>query len=307
MRKIYLSVNIALMAILLGSCNSKSTSNNEAPNLDNIEMEETYSSGEVNVYVEESVIPIFEDVAMVFESEYPKAKLNTVASSENKIVNLLAQDSIRLAIMPRKLSEKEVNYFKNRVTPKQTPFAKDAIVFIANKDFQDTLVKYEDILSYLKNPQDAKYQLVFEDVNSALFNRLMHDAEITDIPEQVYFRESAKDVLELLTRHKNLIGVIGLNWLVQPNDSVAKLMKEVHSLAVYNQDEDDYFKANQSTIADGTYPLVRELYIIDLQGKSGLGTGFASFAAGDKGQRVILKSGLLPVKIPTRQINIKEN
>src|SRR5690606_6616845 len=199
------------------------------------------------------------------------------------------------------------NFFKDRVSPKQTAFAKDAIVFVANKSFQDTLIKYDDILSYIKNPEEAKYQFVFENVNSALVNQLLHDADVKEIPEKVYFLENAEKVLELVTRYKNMVGVVGLNWLVQPNDSVRQLMKETRSLAVYNADENDYFKANQSTIADGTYPLVREIYIIDLQGKSGLGTGFASFAASDKGQRVVLKSGLLPVKIPTREINIKEN
>src|SRR5690606_6076433 len=123
MRRLYLSINMALMSVFLGSCNDKTAQNTE--NTDTIEVEETYSSGEVSVYVEESVVPIFEDVAMIFEAEYPKAKLNTVASSENRIINLLAQDSIRLAIMPRKLNEKEVNFFKDRVSPKQTAFAKD--------------------------------------------------------------------------------------------------------------------------------------------------------------------------------------
>jgi phosphate transport system substrate-binding protein len=33
--------------------------------------------------------------------------------------------------------------------------------------------------------------------------------------------------------------------------------------------------------------------------------GFASFVAGDIGQRIILKSGLLPVRIPGRRINIR--
>lgn len=291
------------MAAFLVGCNDKTNQNTTDTN----EVKETYSSGEVNVFVEESVVPIFEDIAMVYTSEYPKAKLNTVASSENRIVNLLAQDSIRLAILPRKLTKKEIDFFKDRVNPKQTAFAKDAIVFIANKSFQDTLVKYEDILGYIKNPKNSKYQFVFENANSTLVNQLMRDADVKEIPEQVYFRDNAEKVLELVTRHKNLIGVVGLNWLVQPNDTITELMNEVRSLAVYNAKENGYFKANQSTIADGTYPLVREIYIIDLQGKSGLGTGFASFAAGDKGQRVVLKSGLLPVKIPTREINIKDN
>jgi phosphate transport system substrate-binding protein len=52
------------------------------------------------------------------------------------------------------------------------------------------------------------------------------------------------------------------------------------------------------------YPLTRNLYILNFTGKLGLGMEFAAFIAGDKGQRIILKSGLLPDSIPGREINI---
>lgn len=303
MGKLHQIFYVAFILIFLASCKKQTEQTTDTA----VETKETYSSGELSVYVEESVVPIFEDITMVFESEYPKAKLHTKASSENRIVNLLAQDSIRLAIMPRKLTEKEVDYFKDRVTPVQTAFAKDAIVFVANKSFQDTLVNYTDFLNYMKNPKESKYHFVFENANSTLVNQLMRDAEIEEIPDRVYFRNNAEEVLALVRQHNNLVGVIGLNWLVQPNDTITELMDDIQSLAVYNETEQTYFKANQSTIADGTYPLTREIYVIDLQGKNGLGKGFASFAASDKGQRIVLKSGLLPVKMPTRQINIQDN
>jgi phosphate transport system substrate-binding protein len=51
--------------------------------------------------------------------------------------------------------------------------------------------------------------------------------------------------------------------------------------------------------------LARDLYIINGQGSAGLGMGFASFIAGDIGQRIILKSGLLPVRIPGRKLQIR--
>ena len=52
------------------------------------------------------------------------------------------------------------------------------------------------------------------------------------------------------------------------------------------------------------YPLTRSLYVINCEGGTGLGTGFASFIAGERGQRIVLKSGLLPDSIPSREINI---
>jgi phosphate transport system substrate-binding protein len=33
--------------------------------------------------------------------------------------------------------------------------------------------------------------------------------------------------------------------------------------------------------------------------------GFASFLGGERGQRIILKSGLVPERIPTRKIRIR--
>jgi len=44
---------------------------------------------------------------------------------------------------------------------------------------------------------------------------------------------------------------------------------------------------------------------ISLETRSGLGTGFISFAAGDKGQRVVLKSGLMPATKPVRQVRLQ--
>jgi phosphate transport system substrate-binding protein len=39
---------------------------------------------------------------------------------------------------------------------------------------------------------------------------------------------------------------------------------------------------------------------------SGLGSGFVSFVAGEKGQRIILKSGLVPATMPIRIIQTKK-
>jgi phosphate transport system substrate-binding protein len=37
----------------------------------------------------------------------------------------------------------------------------------------------------------------------------------------------------------------------------------------------------------------------------GLSTGFLSFMAGDKGQRIVLKSGLMPAQKPVRMIELQ--
>ncbi len=61
----------------------------------------------------------------------------------------------------------------------------------------------------------------------------------------------------------------------------------------------------QAYIALKQYPLIRDIMIINREGRNGLGTGFASFVAGDKGQRLFRLMGLLPATMPIRIIQVK--
>jgi phosphate transport system substrate-binding protein len=53
------------------------------------------------------------------------------------------------------------------------------------------------------------------------------------------------------------------------------------------------------------YPLIRNVYIVNREGRNGLGTGFASFIAGDQGQRLLKLMGMLPATMPVRLIQFK--
>jgi len=66
-----------------------------------------------------------------------------------------------------------------------------------------------------------------------------------------------------------------------------------------------YYKPYQAYIATHYYPLWRTVYIISREARTGLGTGFASFVAGEKGQKIILRSGLVPASMPVRLVELK--
>ena len=83
-----------------------------------------------------------------------------------------------------------------------------------------------------------------------------------------------------------------------------KYVEKVNILRVKGLTGEASFLPTQNDIAEKKYPLARDLYIINCQGYSGLGMGFASFIGGDIGQRIILKSGLVPVRTPGRKLLI---
>jgi phosphate transport system substrate-binding protein len=62
----------------------------------------------------------------------------------------------------------------------------------------------------------------------------------------------------------------------------------------------------QAYILDQSYPYRRDVYVIRTGLKGTLGTGFASFLAGEKGQLIIHKMGMVAAKAPVRTIKIKE-
>jgi phosphate transport system substrate-binding protein len=51
---------------------------------------------------------------------------------------------------------------------------------------------------------------------------------------------------------------------------------------------------------------VREVYTINRETFTGLGSGFIAFVAGEKGQRIILRAGMVPATMPVRLIQVKK-
>jgi phosphate transport system substrate-binding protein len=147
--------------------------------------------------------------------------------------------------------------------------------------------------------------LVFDNLNSSTVRYLKDLAGIQEIPQKgVFSFENNDEVIRHVYENDGMIGIVGVNWLSQPKPAMQKYVDNVATLSVKGLNGDNYFLPSQNNIAEKKYPLARDLYIINCQGFSGLGMGFASFVGGDVGQRIILKSGLLPIRIPTRKFTI---
>ena len=285
-----------LVAVLVFACNQISDKN----------AKETILKGSTIIYVDETLAPIIEDQVSVFENEY-EAKVTLVAKSESETVNSLFKEEAAIAILSRNLSAEELKIFKQRkINPKTTVFATDAIAFIANKNNKDTLVALQDVISFMQGKPVASIKgLVFDNLNSSTVRYMNSLAGINAIPEKgVFSFKSNDEVIKYVSENDGMIGVVGVNWLSQPLPAMQTYVDNVTTLGVKGLKSDNYYIPSQNNIAEGKYPVARDLYIINCQGFSGLGMGFASFVAGDVGQRIILKSGLLPVRIPTRKFTI---
>lgn len=271
---------------------------------------QSYTSGYEQILVDETFAPIIEDQEYLFESTYANAKLDLILKSENELLNLFFADSVQVAIMSRLLSPEEMQHFENKqIKVRANRFAIDGIALIAKSPAKDSTILVNDIIKLLKGESSLIQNLVFDNANSSTVRYFKELAGVKELPsEGVYALKSNSEVVKYVHKTPGSIGVIGVNWMVQPPVELEQIVKDLKILGVKNIEgqpgSDAFYKPNQNDIALGLYPLTRSLYVINCEGGAGLGTGFASFIAGERGQRIVLKSGLLPDSIPSRQINI---
>ncbi|WP_310560278.1 substrate-binding domain-containing protein [Flavobacterium sp.] len=289
---------LLFLCICLVTCNKSDQSKNG---------KESILKGVATIFVDETLTPIVEDQVAIFESKYD-AKIDISSKSETEVLNSLLSEKSSIAILTRNLTPNENKIFEQKkITPKITKFATDAIAFISNNSNKDTLIELKSVIEYMQGKQNSKIKgLVFDNPNSSTVRYMNQLAGIDAIPKEgVYSFKTNQEVIKFVAENDGMIGVVGVNWLTQPMPIMEKYVERVNVLSVKSPISNKFYLPSQNNIAEGKYPLARDLYIINAQGYSGLGMGFASFVAGDIGQRIILKSGLLPVRVPGRRINIR--
>jgi phosphate transport system substrate-binding protein len=116
------------------------------------------------------------------------------------------------------------------------------------------------------------------------------------------------DVVDFIAENPDAIGLIGVSWISDSRDAKSlSFYKKIKVAAISAEDiatKDNSYQPFQAYIATGKYPLTRFIYMILSEPRAGLGTGFTSFVASDKGQRIILKTGVLPYTQTVRIVNV---
>ncbi|WP_291287810.1 substrate-binding domain-containing protein [Flavobacterium sp.] len=290
---------LVVFVFLFAMCNQKSKNESD---------KETILKGSMDITVDETIKPIVDDQVAVFEGTYYGAKINVKPKSEAELINDLLNQKAKVVVTTRDLTKEELAKFeKSKINPRVTPFASDAIAFISNKGNNDTLIALETVIDFMQGKPDPRIKgLVFDNPNSSTVRYMKELAKVKDIPAKGVFSFKTNDeVIKFVSENDGMIGVVGVNWLSQPSANMADVVKKINVLSVKGLNSDQYYSPTQNDLAEVKYPLARDLFIINCQGYSGLGMGFASFIAGDIGQRIVLKSGLLPVRTPGRKLKIR--
>ena len=220
-------------------------------------------------------------------------------------------------MLSRKLEQSELNDFKNLDTiyVREQPVAYDAVALIGNKDFDDkdldmgTLQKYFDP----KNVSATTPKLIFENQHSSTVRFVLNALGYKEkVSPNVFAQQSVQELIEYVTKNKNAIGFIPYNLIADTDDDkVKKILEQIKILSLRAKNKEGEtlrVSANQSDIATGDYPLIRTLNVITrFTYDDNLELLFVNFLAREKGAKIFLKAGLIPVKMPERDIIVNES
>ena len=282
---------------------------------------DTPTSGKVSIAADETLMPIAKAQLDTFHGLYRYAAIKMHYKSESALFKALIDDSVKVVMSARKLNKEEKAYFKSRnLVPAEIKVAIDALAIIINKNNPDSLLKMAQLKMILQgkisswkeiNKQSGLGDISFVfDQNGSSTVRYLKDSlmEGLTFPPNCFAANSGKDVIDYVEKNKNAIGVIGVSWISDVDDAAVKEFLSRVTIVGMGSDfaagPGDYYKPYQAYIALNQYPLTREVYMINREGRAGLGTGFVSFVAGDQGQRIIRLLGMLPATMPVRIVKI---
>lgn len=294
-------------------------------NNNQVEYTDTTTSGDIKIAVDETFEQIIDGELDTFHALYKHANITPYYTNETSAFQELLNDSCRLIIATRMLTAEEKKVFdSHKITPRVTKIARDAIAFIINNENNDsilTMTHLEEIFSgkmsnwnqINKTNTSGEIRIVFDNKNSSTARYVKENIlKGTDFPANVFAVDSNVEVINYVSAHKNTIGVVGVSWISDGDDpTTLGFLNKVRTVAIVAPDTSAGFgksyKPYQAYIASNFYPYTRDVYIISREARAGLGSGFAAFVAGDKGQRIILKSGIMPATQPVRIVGFRNN
>lgn len=287
---------------------------------------------------------ILEEEIDVFEYAYLKQQYHVLTRyvTQKDALDSLFAGSISTIIVGRDLTKTERKALKDKYPNlRSMKIAVDAVALITNpsnpvdqlsmKEIGDILAGETTHWSQLQpGAPNHRIHAYFDSEGSGLA-MYMRDSLLNGRPfgPQVYATGSIDSLLAKVRTDPAAIGVIGVSHLTKdltldeltPEQRVQKLIGD--TLAVNGADINDRmdasgvktlgimrhqaipYKPYQQYIYDGSYPLTRPMYMITTASPAGVGGKFYAFVTGVDGQRIIMKTGILPARMQVTVVELQ--
>jgi len=279
------------------------------------EGEETHTSGFIKIACDENFKNLIDAEIQVFEATTQlNAIIQPIYTTEKEALRLLVEDSVRLAIVTRDAypSEKKKLLDTKSLEIRGFSVAFDGIAFVTNKINPDTLLTTQNIEDMLlgevkrwkelnsASPLDT-IRIIFDNKDSGVL-RYVSDSIVSgrQVAAKLYALDNAQQVLDKVIELPNSIGIVGANVLSDEYSSTVKKYKKQLNMVRISKEavatKENSFLPYAGDINREDYPYWRPVLALLSDPTSGLSSGFTTFLTSERGQKIVLQSGLLPIE-----------
>jgi len=293
-----------LSIFILFSCKK-----NSAPKIP----QDTTTSGSAVIAADSLYKSMVDSEVQIFTTEYKDASISVHYSNEAYAVQSFLNDSVRGIIIGRELDAREVKIFsdKKKYEPRTVRLATDAIAVIVHPKNPVDDITVDQLRNILNGTttdwgDGRKISVILDNEGSGTITFLRDSVLKGDVMgKSVYVLPKGQSMVTYISSHPDAVGFVGVNQITSFDANANQLFPEkIKPLGISKIAGKRAYKPYQAYVASRNYPLLRFTNFIFDETHKGITSGFASFMASDKGQRIILKDGLVPANAPIRLIQI---
>ncbi len=280
----------------------------------NTSAEQAYKKAARYFMADESFSPILNEALDVFRYSCPLDTLEAQYTNEQEAIKHFMNLDTWLVFTTRDLTEKERKNLRDRkYIPRTIPIAYDGLAIIINNKNQDSCITVNNFKRILRG-EVTKWSDLYPtsrlgNIDVVFDNPLSSTVRwcVDSLLEGKEFKapnigavNTSAAVVDYVEQHDNALGIIGSNWLNDSRDTTnVTFKKNVTVMKVSRLDSATVANSRrpyQYYLYTGDYPLIRTIYALLNEPRSGLPSNFAHFCRLPKGQLMIQKSGLLPIQ-----------
>lgn len=283
--------------------------------------QDTLFSGTIKIAVDETLSPLVQEEINVFEASYPLTDIIPNYTNEVEAMNLLLRDSVRFVVATRSFTEDELDSFHSRhFEPRSLKIAIDGIALIVHKENPDSILSVAGLQQIfagkvtrwrelVPGSRGDTIRVVYDHSNSSTVRYVLDSiCRGDELSSRSYAAGTNRAVIEYVARTRDALGVIGVNWISEEHDSLSREFRsEIQVVRVSRSEKPTYhdsYQPYQYYLNSGDYPFTRSVYINLNDPRSGLPSGLTNFITSSRGQRIILKAGLLPATMPVNVVHV---
>lgn len=328
MKKILFIILAIVLSLGMTSCKDKYTkdknnsrdrdkrevTNDENNNKDNLSVVNSSTSKTTQFAADESFSPYLEALRKQYESLCDSnAQLTPIYTEAKDGLDQLMEGKVRLYFTSSDLTGSQRASIKQKLNIEPTVYklGYEGVTLIVNKENNDTCISVRDVKRILSGEvanwsqivtgsKRGDIKVVFDNPHSATTQYCVESIlGGKPLGKDIVAAKNSQGVIDYVEKNPNAIGVIGSTWVLYQGDPRhLTFIKNINVMSISKNNTatpDNSYLPFQFYLLDGTYPFIRTIYAILVDGEEkSLLRSFAEHCDSEKGQLSMLHAGMLP-------------